>query len=234
MTIRMRRMCRALAVVVLTLVASSVGCSSRGAGLDSKNQTYAELREVRRGVHVSPPGEAARAPYARERLSDGALVAVDGGGLAWLRRDGGSTLLVQGPARLTLRAETLVADEGKLFIDTLGGGVAEVDTPRGALHLSGVRASMMVSSDGVEVYVLAGEVRTDNGVTAGPGDALHLGDGKAEKHADRRYGGASPLWRRNRGGAQPRSPGPGTLRALHPEARSTSEHQSRPRDHRSR
>jgi len=183
MTIRMRRMCRALAVVVLTLVASSVGCSSRGAGLDSKNQTYAELREVRRGVHVSPPGEAARAPYARERLSDGALVAVDGGGLAWLRRDGGSTLLVQGPARLTLRAETLVADEGKLFIDTLGGGVAEVDTPRGALHLSGVRASMMVSSDGVEVYVLAGEVRTDNGVTAGPGDALHLGDGKAEKHA---------------------------------------------------
>lgn len=85
---------------------------------------------MRRGVEVTPPGESQRAPYARERLADGAAITVAQGGLCWLRRDGGATLLIAGPAKLTLRADTLIADRGRLFVDTLGGETAEESTPR--------------------------------------------------------------------------------------------------------
>jgi hypothetical protein len=183
MTLPLRSTRRVLAILVVGLLMLATGCRPKGARLEPKNQTFAELRAVRRGVHVTPPSERARAPYARERLSDGALVSVDAGGLAWLRRDGGTTLLIAGPAELTLRAETLICDLGSVFVDTLGGGVAEIDTPRGALHLSGVRASLTVSKGAVDAYVLQGEVKTESGVAAGPGDGLHIGDGKAEKHA---------------------------------------------------
>jgi Ca-activated chloride channel family protein len=54
-------------------------------------------------VTVVAPHEAERAPYPRERVVDGEMIKVDAEGLAWLRRDGGATLLVHGPAALTVR-----------------------------------------------------------------------------------------------------------------------------------
>jgi len=145
---------------------------------------------VRRGVRVLPPGEGERAPYARERLADGARVSVDEGGLAWLRRDGGATVLVAGPAHFTFRTASLEVTDGRLFVDTLSGATAEVITPAGPLHLSGVRASLDVS-DGTSqhgppvtaAYVLRGAVKTEAGLEAGPGEGLRLADGKAEKSA---------------------------------------------------
>jgi len=171
------------ALMLVATGAGLPGCARHGAKLDSRNQTYAELRPVRRGVRVVPPGEAARAPFARERLADGAEIVVDDGGLAWLRRDGGATLLVAGPAHFTLRAEALLVDDGRIFVDTLAGGTAEVVTPSGPLHLSGVRASLDVAKGAVDAYVLKGEVKTEAGVAAGPGEELHLGDGRAGKRA---------------------------------------------------
>ena len=78
--------------------ASSTACHARDERpVLPRSQTWAELRTVRRSVTVAPPGEGARAPYPRERLVDGEVVKVDDQGLAWLRRDGGATLLVERP-----------------------------------------------------------------------------------------------------------------------------------------
>ena len=107
---------------------------------DPKNQTYAELRLVLQwGEGDAAWKEPERAPHARERLADGAEVSLDAHGLAWLRRDGGATLLIAGPAKLTLRTGELIVDEGKLFVDALTDTSADLITPKGPLHLSGVR-----------------------------------------------------------------------------------------------
>ncbi|MCS6898954.1 MAG: AgmX/PglI C-terminal domain-containing protein [Myxococcales bacterium] len=150
------------------------------------SQTFAELRAVRRGVQVEPPGEAARAPYPRERLADGQKITLEPGGLAWLRRDSGATLLVAGPGRLTLRFDALQVQEGKIFVDTPPGLPTALETPRGMLHLSDVRASVEVQKDGsTEVYVLRGAVRTTTGEQASSGERLLLGaDGKASKRPE--------------------------------------------------
>jgi hypothetical protein len=182
------RLARSALLLVALACVTLAGCRRPTAHFDPKNQTYAELRAVRRGVKVTPPGEHLRAPYARERLADGAEVDLDPGALAWLRRDGGATLLVAGPAKLTLRTDSLVVDSGKLFVDTLAGGSADLVTPKGALHLSGVRASLEVGAsarakDGVDAYVLAGEVKTASGLTARAGEELVLADGAPSKHA---------------------------------------------------
>lgn len=149
-----------------------------------RSQTWAELRTVRRAVWVKPPGEAERAPYPRERLVDGEAVKIEAEGLAWLRRDGGATLLVRGPAELTLRAEAMEIGKGRVFVDTPAGITAELVTPAGPLHLAHVRASIDVGDAATEVYVLAGEVRTDRAARAGAGERLTLrgkgADAKAE------------------------------------------------------
>ncbi len=173
-------------MITLALLGGAISltaCGHSGARLDSRDQTYAELRPVRRGVRVVPPGERERFPYARERLADGAEVTIEDGGLAWLRRDGGATLLVSGPAHFTLRADALLVEDGKIFVDTFSGGTAEVMTPLGALHLSRVRASLGVAKGEVEAYVLKGEVKCEAGVVAGPGEELRLAKGHAEKRA---------------------------------------------------
>ena len=154
----------ALAVLPLALLAALCpSCSpARPEALLPRSQTWAELRVVRRGVTVTPPGEAARAPYPRERLVDGEAISLEAGGLGWLRRDGGATLLVRGPAKLVLRAETLELQNGRLFIDTPESGTTSLVIPGGSLHLAHVRASIVAADGGAtEAYVLSGEVRAD-------------------------------------------------------------------------
>jgi Ca-activated chloride channel family protein len=157
------------------------GCQEPPRPLVAKGSTFAELRTVRRGVSVTPPREPSRATFPRERLVDGEEIALAAGALAWLRRDGGATMLVHGPAALTLRSDHVEIREGRVFVDTSGQDVTDVRTPRGPLHLADVRASLDVQKGGaVSAYVLKGAVRTDQGGSAGPGEELALSaDGKA-------------------------------------------------------
>ncbi|HXK17983.1 MAG TPA: VIT domain-containing protein, partial [Polyangiaceae bacterium] len=152
------------------------GCkSSADRPLVSRTQTFAELRTIKRGVKVTPPSESAREPYPRERLVDGEGIEIEAGGLVWLRRDAGATLLVAGPASLTLRSDTLELRSGKVFVDTPLGSKTELSTPRGMLHLSAVRTSIDIDKQGaLKAYVLRGAVRTDGGVQASPGEELGI------------------------------------------------------------
>src|ERR1700733_2007575 len=95
-----------LALLVLLALAAPA-CGGKDAALRPRAQTWAELRVVRRGVTVTPPGEPERAPYPRERLVDGERVTLREGALGWLRRDGGATLLVRGPARIVLHPDAV-------------------------------------------------------------------------------------------------------------------------------
>ncbi|MEP7125071.1 MAG: VIT domain-containing protein, partial [Byssovorax sp.] len=168
----------ALAVLPLALLAALCPSCSPAAPipLKSRSQTWAELRVVRRAITVTPPGDAERAPDLRERLVDGEAITVAAGGLGWLRRDGGATLLVRGPAKLVLRAETIELTQGRVFVDTPEGGTTSLETPGGSLHLAHVRASIDAGGDGAtEAYVLAGEVRADgSSERAVAGEKLHL------------------------------------------------------------
>jgi tetratricopeptide (TPR) repeat protein len=178
-----------LAILALCVaVFPSISCSGPAARpLLPRSQTWAELRTIRRDVLVQPPGEALRAPYARERLVDGEGVQVAAEGLAWLRRDGGATLLVRGPAELTLRADAVEIGSGRVFVDTPSGFTTEIATPGGPLHLAHVRASIDVGKAATEVYVLAGEVRTESagpaGGTAAAGERLTISGAGKEARA---------------------------------------------------
>jgi Ca-activated chloride channel family protein len=149
----------------------------------SQGETFAELRAIKGDVTMTPPGEAARAPYPRERIVEGETVQLAEGGLAWLRRDAGAVMLVAGPARLTLRGTSVDMAEGRAFVDTNGGPPATVGTPHGALELSDARASAEVDADGsAAVYVLRGAVRAGASVRAGPGELLTVArDGTATR-----------------------------------------------------
>ncbi len=177
------RASRATTVLVLVALGLAVGsCKQPEKPLLPRAQTWAELRTVRLAVTVASPGEADRTPYPRERLVDGEVVKVAAEGLAWLRRDGGATLLVRGPASLTVRSEVVEVTEGRVFVDTPVGPTTELTTPSGPLHLSHVRASIDVRKDGAtEAYVLAGEVRTDGAAHAAAGERLTLGGGSGAK-----------------------------------------------------
>ncbi|MCC6645920.1 MAG: AgmX/PglI C-terminal domain-containing protein [Polyangiaceae bacterium] len=176
---------RAHALPLVALLLSTAGCREQARPLAPRERTFAELRLVRRGVTVTQPGEAARAPFDRERLSDGATVGLAPGALAWLRRDGGATLLVSGPASLELRESGIVLREGRAFVDALGPVGAEVTVPRGEAeevwHLADARVSVEVAKGGAtRAYVLRGGARVDGGASAGPGESLSIGaDGKA-------------------------------------------------------
>lgn len=167
----------ALVAVAVTLLL--IGCRKADERLESRSLTWAELRAVRNPVRVTPPGEAERATLPRERLADGAKIRVEPGGLAWLRRDGGATLLVRGPARLIVRARSLLVDEGSVFIDTPPSSSSELITPAGKLTLAAVRASLVVPAQGApRAYVLSGEVRADKGrARAGEELTLEAGGG---------------------------------------------------------
>ena len=181
-TARARLSCALLALCAV-LLPSMLSCSGpHERPLLPRSQTWAELRTIRRSVTVRPPSETERPPHPRERLVDGEAVHVAAEGLAWLRRDGGATLLVRGPAELVLRAGAVEIAEGRVFVDTPSGRATELSTPAGPLHLAHVRASIDVTRGGTEVYVLAGEVRTDGAAHAGPGERLAItGSGKESK-----------------------------------------------------
>ena len=167
----------AFALMVATCLALLAGCHKADERLEPRSLTWAELRAVRSPVLVTPPGEGERSTYPRERLADGAKVRIEAGGLAWLRRDGGATLLVRGPARLTLRAHSIAVDEGRVFVDTPPGSSNELSTPTGKLTLAAVRASVTVPASGAaKAYVLSGEVRADKG-RARAGEELSLESG---------------------------------------------------------
>jgi len=147
-------------LMAVACAALLVACQKADERLQPRSLTWAELRTVRSAVLVTPPGEGERNTYLKERLADGAKIRVDAGGLAWLRRDGGATLLVRGPARLTLRARSIAVDEGRVFVDTPQGSSNELSTPAGKLTLAAVRASITVPAQGApKAYVLSGEVR---------------------------------------------------------------------------
>jgi tetratricopeptide (TPR) repeat protein len=172
---------RSLLASVLLLALLLSGCKKPDERLEPRSLTWAELRTVRNPVLVTPPGDAERGTYPKERLADGTKIRVDAGGLAWLRRDGGATLLVRGPARLTLRARSISVDEGRVFVDTPPGSASELVTPSGKLTLAAVRASLTVPAQGAtKAYVLSGEVRADQG-RARAGEELTLeGGGKVK------------------------------------------------------
>jgi Vault protein inter-alpha-trypsin domain len=166
----------------LSLTLAIAACGRPEKPLAPRSQTWAELRTVRRNVTVTPPDERERAPYARERLVDGSRVTVDAGGLAWLRRDGGATLLVRGPAKLVLHAHSVEIESGRVFVDTPSGPATELDTPSGKLEMARVRASLDVSDKGsTEAYVLDGEVRVSDSVRVQAGERMVLGAGGAPK-----------------------------------------------------
>lgn len=171
---------RALTLALVTLTAASCGDAPP---LAPKSQTFAELRTVRRGVTVEAPDERGRAPYPRERLADGAKVHVAAGGLAWLRRDGGATMLVEGPAELTAGAHDVRVDRGRVFVDAPTSEPTKILTPSGALALARVRVSLEVGEDrAARAYVLSGEARSEGGTRAGAGERLSLsGEGSSAK-----------------------------------------------------
>jgi len=168
-------------LAVCLVLALVVGCKSHEERLEPRALTWAELRAVRNPVWVTPPGENERVTLPHERLADGAKIRIEAGGLAWLRRDGGATLLVRGPAKLTLRARSLGVDEGRVFVDTPPGSTHELTTPSGKLNLAAVRASVSVPEHGpAKAYVLSGEVRAEKG-RARAGEELSLDAGGAVK-----------------------------------------------------
>ncbi|HEY4106929.1 MAG TPA: VIT and VWA domain-containing protein, partial [Polyangiaceae bacterium] len=159
-------------LLLVLILGGPLGCRKAERPLEPRSITWAELRTVRQGVHVTPPGESEREPYFRERLADGTRVRIDTEGLAWLRRDAGATLLVRGPAAFTLRAKSVEVTAGKLFLDSPPDTTTELETPRGNLSLSEVRTSVDVLADGsVRAYVLSGEARAA-GARARAGEAL--------------------------------------------------------------
>jgi Ca-activated chloride channel family protein len=175
---------RLLLAVLVALALAAPGCGGDGPPLRPRAQTWAELRVVRRGVTVTPAGEPERAPYPRERLADGEAVTVREGGLGWIRRDGGATLLVRGPARMVLHPDRIDLAEGRVFADTPPAVVTAIETPGAPLRLSQVRASIDADPAGTtEAYVLAGELRAGASGRAGAGERLVAKAGR---------GGAAP------------------------------------------
>jgi Ca-activated chloride channel family protein len=161
------------------------GCNSRKpASLVARGDTFAEMRAVKGEISVANPGDAKRAPYPRERLSDGSELSLASGALAWIRRDGGSVWLVAGPAQLTVHEDVFKMASGRAFIDSEDAPSVRVDTPRGVIELENARASVDVPASGnEEVYVLRGSARTQTAADrASSGERLSLlGDGTVKK-----------------------------------------------------
>jgi Ca-activated chloride channel family protein len=183
---------RASLLVVLSLFLIALGgCRARAAPNQgatreaSADETFAELRTVKGPLTVQPKGERPRAPFRRERLTDGETVELPAGGLGWMRRDAGATWLVAGPARFTLHADSVELFSGRAFIDGEFGAPVQVLTPRGKVELSDARMSLEVSANGsVSAYVLRGSARAENGTRVGTGELLTLKpDGSSERTA---------------------------------------------------
>jgi tetratricopeptide (TPR) repeat protein len=162
-----------LFLALLLAFVFGTGCRADERSRLSSTETLAELRSVKGALKVMAPGEAPRTPYRRERLIDGQKVSVPAGGLAWMRRDGGATWLVAGPAEITLKRTSVELWKGRAFVDSELGEPVAIVTPRGALELSEVRASVEIDERGdVSVYVLRGSARAGSGARANAGEIL--------------------------------------------------------------
>ncbi|MDB4940863.1 MAG: uncharacterized protein JWP97_397, partial [Labilithrix sp.] len=149
------------------------GCassSSTHAPAAMRGDTFAEMRTVKGEVKVAARGEAARAPYPRERLAEGTEVTLAAGALAWIRRDAGAVWLVEGPAALTMHDDAVALASGRAFVDGEDGPPVRVDTPQGRIELSDGRASVELAPAGAEVYVLRGAARAAGAERAGAGE----------------------------------------------------------------
>ncbi len=167
---------RLLFVAMTTVGALSTGCRATGQRAQRTQAelglTMAELRAIKGRVTVESRGSEARSPYPRERLPDGAHVVVDAGGLAWLRRDGGETWLIAGPAEFTLTDSVTKLSAGRAFVDCESAPSVTVETPRGKLELARARASIDVSQATVTAYVLRGSARAGEATRATMGEQL--------------------------------------------------------------
>src|SRR3954463_11086020 len=110
----MKRTIVALGLGVALLSASWERRGPRGSL--SPNQTFAELRTIKGALAVSAPGEKSRKPYPRERIVEGEAIDVPEGGLAWMRRDGGATWLISGPAKLVVNSDAVELRAGRAFV----------------------------------------------------------------------------------------------------------------------
>src|SRR5437762_264599 len=166
----MKRTIVALGLGVLLL---DVSCKPRGSsGGLSPNQTFAELRTIKGALRVSAPGEkGSRRPYPRERIVEGEAVDVPEGGLAWMRRDGGATWLISGPAKLVFKSDAVELRAGRVFVDSEQGEPVSVVTPQGRLELSDARASVEVGKQ-VTAYVLRGTARSGDRERASAGEQI--------------------------------------------------------------
>ncbi|HKO52108.1 MAG TPA: VIT domain-containing protein [Polyangiaceae bacterium] len=177
----MKRTIVALGLGVAFLNASCHERASSG-GLSPK-QTFAELRSIKGALAVSAPGEPSRRPYPRERIVEGETVDVPEGGLAWMRRDGGATWLISGPAKLVVKSDAVELRAGRVFVDGEQGEPVSVVTPKGRLELSDARASVEVGKQ-VTAYVLRGTARSGDAGRASAGESLTLlADGKVTRSA---------------------------------------------------
>ena len=163
-----------LLLALVLAVVFATGCRAEERSRLSSTETLAELRSVKGALKVTAPGETARMPYRRERLIDGQKVSVPAGGLAWMRRDGGATWLVAGPAEFTLKRSRVELGRGRVFVDSELGEPVAIATARGALELSEARASVEIDERGdVSVYVLRGSARAGSGARATAGELLN-------------------------------------------------------------
>ena len=167
----------------LALLALFAAACSRGRtpSLD-RFHTSTELRVVRRGVAVTSGSAPPRAPYPRERLAAGDAVELLPGALAWVRRDGGASALVVGPAALRVSIDGLALDSGRAFVEASGESTLALTTPSGDLALADVRASIEVGEAGTHAYAVRGVLRAASGEAARAGESLELAPGKAATH----------------------------------------------------
>ena len=154
----------------LFFVLACVGCKADPAEL-ARDHTTAELRSVKGDVEIHSAGKS-RTPYRRDRLSLGDVVYIPEGGLAWMRRDGGATWLIKGPAKVTLSEKKVRLTGGKAFVDTEQGEPVVCETPAGDIELSGARASLEVGEKKSTAYVLRGSARGPGGKRAETGEML--------------------------------------------------------------
>src|SRR6187455_319175 len=113
---------RVLLFTVLLPALLALGCQRQQASARLReDQSFAELRAIKGTVLVTAPDRAARRPYPRERLVNDERVEVKAGALIWMRRDGGATWLVSGPALLDFQAEVVELTSGRAFVDSERG-----------------------------------------------------------------------------------------------------------------
>lgn len=161
----------------LFLVLACVGCKKDSAEL-AQGLTTAELRSIKGGVAIRSAGKS-RTPYRRDRVSVGDVVQIPEGGLTWIRRDGGATWLIKGPAEVALSEKKVKLSGGRAFVDTEQGEPAFVETPSGEIELSGARISLEVEKSASSAYVLRGTARGPGGLRAQAGEMLKVAGQKA-------------------------------------------------------